>query len=1692
MNDLALWRQLSRFTSHPGPGIAGEPCDAWRTSIEDIEELAERPFRERLPYLAGAVTLLADERPAMRRAALRVLNNASGTRALEAVRQALDDDDEQVRRTALETLPSSREPWLWMFPLLHRRPEMRRLGLQLLRDRGKDSPLVLQLLADPLMRDDALQHLQETTIRQLPLPLLMDLHGRDLLSDEEVRQLLGCCGPLAWGALDEIGYPPDLARRILSEEADEQALSAWNPLQWVLELHWREATRESLRALESVARHINAGELFAAAALVTARRQGHWNARIVGLCATGYPPVLARDDIPLAVKRTALTVLHELATCQEADSQTLCALLNGELCRHEDGGLDLWAVGAVMAMRRKCPYQLVLELYDEQEIVAAFWRDPVRALSLFRHPGNNTTRIKLLNLILDHRSDLRQPASFVHALLAQIMPSDGLPQFAAGLSDEELAAMLVELMSIAKVPELALSNKKHERLAQVVGERIGVRELVAFWRVWLSDAPRNFLAGRELLVHVARHRPIEWLLEAIDALPDDLLETLLSLIPGLGGFPYGVEMQLALHLRDHLHAPARDWARARIASPERRTSTLDHGSDSGLDSGPDLDAELATAIRCCAAGDLSTAVEPCLQAARRGLTAALLARADVGCESLHVCAALIAGNDPLAESDAMFSRYRQPHPAPDFLSRLDRLVVWHWRHHSDISTLGHAWLHNWEFHSNAFAERAMQDQEQTIAWLQLAHTLDNGVLGEQIWRAVASVLGTLRMRDKPRARELFGQAFLQTVVDGLVSDFDEVAASMLSGMHLAKFELDLLEQFKPQVNELLPSLSKAARERLSAWVDSRGLAATVVARRPQRTESNEELRRRIEVCADFDALERWCCEHHPGAATDAGLRLLELGAAGIKRLLKILGQTEPAPCALLLAETVALWPAELLPRARELARSDAAPSVRFIVALNLAELGEREHVELALDIARLPSDPSWLQVADVKRLIALRGVEEVADRLVDSPHPHGYRFAVNVLLAVPRLTPEAPATDRLRLFLEQGTQRDRSLRVQVARKLAELDDFWGFPILLSEAYNDEPAQRALETFPDPYVLPAVACSLLAGNKHCREDDLCQLTLPSHTTHDGWSEQRREAATLLLTDLASESLRQQIAARLKPTGARSRKLRQVAETFAEGIALGRELTGRLFAVHLIGGDDLGYTRLNENRIYINPLPILRDQPHGREVVRALILHELGHHIYHRGQEQQAVWERASDEGLQRLLNLVADEHLERNLRALDSEFGDQLKRLAAFAFQHQRRDLNASWLIERLQSRAFETLSQIDLEVGRKPCSVRVDSGSLLHELERCGSSFSRFFRALRMGLGDRHNDPRVAAALALFPRSFRRSSMTRLLEITRQLREIFGNECSLLDALDSDELGAAESCEIPVKGEGLTNEELQREIHRVTKAPVGGGGDDGRPSNRFYLNVGETADFEAIDHVVRLPCDRRAYAPYARMVARDAAQFRRYLLDLGVTLEPQRRRLRGRRLDRAGLSNSVLRRDPRMLVAREPRRHTDLFLGVVIDCSGSMSFADNIEKAKLFAAMLAEATRDCAGIDLRIFGFTDETIYDAGDQRHPGIAALSAGGGNNDAAALWHAARVAMSSKRAAKLLVMISDGLPTECSVDALRSLVARLARRGFCCAQVAVAPLEEICFPNYIELSDTEQASAVRRFGVIVARLVRKALRA
>lgn len=573
--------------------------------------------------------------------------------------------------------------------------------------------------------------------------------------------------------------------------------------------------------------------------------------------------------------------------------------------------------------------------------------------------------------------------------------------------------------------------------------------------------------------------------------------------------------------------------------------------------------------------------------------------------------------------------------------------------------------------------------------------------------------------------------------------------------------------------------------------------------------------------------------------------------------------------------------------------------------------------------------------------------------------------------------------------------------------------------------------------------------------------------------------------MLITDASDPNVRHWARDYMPMSPSRDIKLLRLARVFAWGMQLGLYLTGQPFRIEMITGEmDMGYTRLRENKIHITPRPILLGERYGSEVVRGLILHEYGHHLYHKGPEAETVWSQADGEQLGRLLNLVSDEHLERNLRQRSDYFGNLLKLLNAYAFQHNRREISVEALLGFLGERAITVLPRVALGAARKFGHVVVTSGRLLREMEDAGYSFARFMRALRLGLGNRTRDPKVAQALALFRGAFRKSTMPQLLDVARKLREIFGAEADLLEHLSMEGAFAVDDHDWIDAGQRINPWDVNQALEGLASSQ-GRGRQPGSMPGGLGMNLRPDETFNLIKNIQPVRHDPAAHAVYAKRVAKAARQLRQQFQNLGLGLRPERFRVQGRILDRGRLRDLIVKRDPRILIARKTERITDLFLGVLIDCSGSMA-GNKIEQARLFGTLLAEAAKGHAGIDLRIFGFEDWVIWDAGSARRCAVHALHAGNGNNDSAALYHAYQVARASRRQAKLLVMISDGLPAECSVASLRALVKRLTRMNYCCAQVAVQPLSEICFPHYVVVQERDFNAAVAKFGNIVMRLV------
>ena len=126
------------------------------------------------------------------------------------------------------------------------------------------------------------------------------------------------------------------------------------------------------------------------------------------------------------------------------------------------------------------------------------------------------------------------------------------------------------------------------------------------------------------------------------------------------------------------------------------------------------------------------------------------------------------------------------------------------------------------------------------------------------------------------------------------------------------------------------------------------------------------------------------------------------------------------------------------------------------------------------------------------------------------------------------------------------------------------------------------------------------------------------------------------------------------------------VQQIEETIEWAKDAGRLLLGRDVEVKLLRWA-MGRTRRARRgqtpTIEITDKPIAQRHPHGQEIMRALALHELGHHAFdfdHAGQTTIAGLIRK--DGLFPIYNAMLDERLERRLRRKNSERGALMDRL----------------------------------------------------------------------------------------------------------------------------------------------------------------------------------------------------------------------------------------------------------------------------------------------------------------------------------------------------------------------------------------------------------------------------------------------
>ena len=1633
MRDLEIWRHLANGT----------------VDASELLAVMRWPIQRRGPYLGYIAALTAHTDEHIRGFAIAALGGCRGVPGVRAIVQALDDDSDIVRNVAVAALrETAREaPYRYAHALFHHRVEIRLEALQL-QPTSAASELGVYLRADPACSEAA---------RSSPWPtspgaigLLLDLHRDGFVPAAELVTVLGTFA-----------------------STDIRVFLA----------------RERQRVTNTVDAYLADGNLIAAPG------GDHLDTIIAAIAGAAADDTALRFSLDRFVQmigptkhralalRTVISILDWIARHPEASPETRRSLLAVaiafepmvlEIAEVRD---DITRAGAYGLVRYHWPCrpnpaeaQRLLERFDYDLALAA----------------------ALAGLLQTKRLEHLEAAFGETALIDALVASNhgwaevcALPGETPALEIGWLAA--VEQRDYKRYIELAgraVATYNGKRLDAFV-EQIPRRHRVAAYLAAVR-APADLATVCKAIANRIDRAGVTTMIEALlgePALLRALIHEIGDKLLTSGVIPLSDAQ--AIVLVDALSDPEEPPARSRELAIADAFSTRDApalrawATRIGIVDRPviapepqsqrpqrALTSEERAEIMSASPADLSRALIPAFAGPVTGLTSAL---AVIGATpSPTACAALMGCADPIEDVARQLERFA--HGVVDAM--LDREMN-RWHHVGHVVPLVNAYLYRWEKHTLALA-RYITVSSGAHELLRFVDTLGDGLAGRTLWQGISEALMFLRYRDVPR--------FKEHATEGLAM-FCAERVDRPIGRHAARIVVACVEAkvvdvgaVRERVLDRIADADAATREFAARLVRLDGMPAPPP---PMPAPVSADLVSTIRKTSDLDALVGWCRHGQAAIVEEAVLAILVLGARGEQQLAALLDRLHDLANPLPILASVQLWEdADAIARARDLAAQPSLPAPwRFYLNLALRD------IEAALAAVREPSSEWSFRRDDWDALLRVTDIATCSIALADSPHHHAYQRAVAYLLST--ASEYGRTLEPLARFLEVDGDRPLALRRDAAQRLMSCGDDRGMPILVEALFD--PSATVITT--DDMLEHLVAASLIGGPSVVHEKRMWDLVEASRKTTS--PEARNRIYERILDQATTATPRRGAAMYAVSQGLAFSRLQRVANVFAWGVRRGVELTGRFFTFHLTAKEsDFGHTRIRGSQIFVSPLPMLRDEENGQDIVEGLVLHEIGHHVYHRGETSEAIWNKAHKEGIGHLLNLVADEHLERNLRAINPEYGDRLKRLGAYAFQHALQEIAVPVLLDSLRGSAAPALINAELGVGFAENSVRLRRGHILGELDRAGHPLARFARAYRLGFGNRSGDPRITEAISL-TQGIRDMSMQQLYELTVKLAHLFGGATEVAHVFGGSEgLEAGDhERDDDVFGAGVSDDALQKEIQRVLD-PRTAKQDKEKGGDRLWINVAAENDFDRITSVERVHGSPEAHRALVADVERHAARLRSYLDELGLRWLPQRARTQGRALDRTRLLPLVTRNDPRILIARTPTRRTDLFLGVLVDCSGSMAAKDNIGRAKRFAALVAEAVDPLPGVEARFYGFTDSKIYDCGTARNCGVSGLVTSGGNNDAAGLFHAATEALASQKRAKVLVMISDGLPTQCSVDALRALVAQLTRRkGIVCAQVAVHPLEEVCFPNHVLLDGSIEA-AVARFGRMIGDLARKSM--
>lgn len=256
-----------------------------------------------------------------------------------------------------------------------------------------------------------------------------------------------------------------------------------------------------------------------------------------------------------------------------------------------------------------------------------------------------------------------------------------------------------------------------------------------------------------------------------------------------------------------------------------------------------------------------------------------------------------------------------------------------------------------------------------------------------------------------------------------------------------------------------------------------------------------------------------------------------------------------------------------------------------------------------------------------------------------------------------------------------------------------------------------------------------------------------------------------------------------------------------------------------------------------------------------------------------------------------------------------------------------------------------------------------------------------------------------------------------------------------------------------------------------------------------YKNKKLETSFPPIEKVHKLMPDAAKNCEVVQRIRKYAVVVRTYFRRYEDEREMEEQLRSGRRILGSGLlklamyGENRIFRDQRVI---DLENYNGVHVSVLIDTSASMGKDGRLDRAKDAAALLAECFCDCKDIESLFIGY-NQNVYLCGTHDAHSFVSLAPAGKTNEAGALDFLKKQFGLMSRRNKLVVVLSDGLPTSCSVESVRLLVNEMSTRfGFTFLYGALSKEVHPAYRLRLNLQAGNWSSNLISFGKAIARLV------